>query len=483
MEIIGKEYMTKAFTLAGITVGAESTSTEYYEDLPNDEFRIYGYRQALDFLHSKENPEIEATLNEGVKYTSMQEKNEILQGVLVQSVSETMNNGTNFKAWLDTVSRFPKYSVNNSILVYLQKPEASLVCGYKQWEKDFERHVNKGEKGITIMAPSPYKKKILVQEADSEGHLLFNEDGSKKLIEVEKQMLGFKPVKVFDVSQTSGKEMPTICKNLIADVEDFMNIKEAIKTVSPVPVRFVESSELNGAKGCYIPMGKIIKIDRDLPEAQTIKTMVHEVAHAKLKHGEKDCPYTKEERELQAESIAYIVCAHLGVDASEYSFEYLASWSRKDPGLLKEIMTDIQSVASETVQEIEKFRTRELNESYEEMWDKRADKPMIAIYQLPNESDFTFMNYSQMQSEGYEPNIADYELKYVSEDKKDAHPEDVYILFNQDDRPEAETMRSLSVSDVIVKHTSTEDTAYIVDTVGFKVIDNFTEPRAIGRTR
>lgn len=268
--------------------------------------------------------------------------------------------GDNFKQYLDTMSKFHNYSFNNTMLIALQKPEATLVAGFNSWKNNFERSVNKGEKGIKIFAPAPYKKKKLQEKIDPETDLpVLDKDGKPVMEEVTVTIPAFKVVSVFDVSQTNGKELPTLgVDELKGDVENFEKFFGILKEVSPVPIKF---DEIDGtAKGFYHQVNKDITIKQNMPEVQTIKTAIHEIAHAKLhdhdlKKADIDNP--KKDRnteEVEAESIAYTVCQHFGIDTSDYSFAYVASWgSGKDTPELKASLETIRSTASELITQIE----------------------------------------------------------------------------------------------------------------------------------
>ena len=220
-----------------------------------------------------------------------------------------------YKAYLDFMGRFYNYSVNNSILIFMQKPDASLVAGYQAWQKKFKRQVRKGEKGITIIAPCPHKFTKEIKD----------EDGNVE--EKEIQYTSFRATTVFDISQTDGDEVPTLCEELEGKVEQYSDLIEKLKAVAPVPVEFEEIK--NGAKGYYSFAENVIRLNAGMSELQTVKTLIHEMAHSILhekENGEeKDADLGT--KEVQAESVAYTVCSMLGLDTSDYSFEYVAGWS------------------------------------------------------------------------------------------------------------------------------------------------------------
>lgn len=223
--------------------------------------------------------------------------------------------GDGYKAFLDVMSKFHTYSVNNCILIAMQKPEATRVAGFKSWQKNFKRSVKKGEKAIKILAPIPHK---FTKEIE-------NEDGEK--VQKEIQYMTFRAISVFDISQTEGDELPSICKMLEGSVEGFQSLINKLESLSPVPVAYEPIS--GGANGYYSHATNSIVVDAGLSEQQTIKTLIHEIAHSILHNkdngDEKDAD--KNTKEVQAESVAYTVCNWLGLDTSEYSFGYVAGWS------------------------------------------------------------------------------------------------------------------------------------------------------------
>ena len=249
-----------------------------------------------------------------------------------------------YKDYLRAMSRFPSYSANNCILIISQCPEASLVCGYKKWQSDFNRTVNKGEKGIMIMAP--VKGKALVEEElfDEKNRLVRDEDGNPLTELVERQYQTFRPAYVFDISQTTGDPVPSLTEMLTGGLKSFDTLRDALIRISPVPVFFEKIS--GGANGYFSPSDMKIVIKKDLPEMQMIKTMIHEIAHASLGHGSKEDKWDRKTKELQAESVAYWVSQMIGIDTADYSFGYISGWSQdKDASDLKENIGIIKEAA------------------------------------------------------------------------------------------------------------------------------------------
>lgn len=266
--------------------------------------------------------------------------------------------GDKFKEYLNTMSKFHNYSFNNTMLIALQKPDASLVAGFNSWKNKFERNVNKGEKGIQIFAPAPYTIKKEQEKLDPDTKLpVLDENGKPEIDEVEVKIPAFKVVSVFDVSQTSGKELPTLgADELQGEVKDYEKFFDTLKEISPVPIQFMP---IDGtAKGFFSHADKSITINEGMSEVQTIKTTVHEIAHAKLhdkdlKKSDIDKPKDRNTEEVEAESIAYTVCQHFGIDTSDYSFGYVAAWgSGKELPELKSSLETIRSTASELINQI-----------------------------------------------------------------------------------------------------------------------------------
>lgn len=265
-----------------------------------------------------------------------------------------------FKEYLRTMSKFYNYSFNNTLLIAMQKPEATYVAGYTSWMKNFDRHVKKDEKSIKILTPAPYKTKAEQEKIDpATNKPVLNADGKPVLETVEIMRPAFKVVSVFDVSQTDGKELPDIMVDqLTGNVEQYETFWKVLKEISPVPVA-LEKIE-GGAHGYYHLMDKRIAIDEGMSEMQTIKTLIHEIAHAKLHAVDPDEKTSSEEKkdrhtkEVEAESIAYTVCQRYGLETSDYSFGYIAGWSSdKETQELKGSLETIRKTAAEMIEGID----------------------------------------------------------------------------------------------------------------------------------
>lgn len=260
-----------------------------------------------------------------------------------------------YKQFLDTMAKFPRYSVNNSLLIMMQKPDAQLCQSFTGW-KQMGRYVKKGEKGISILAPAPYKIEREQTKLDDKGRPVFDADGEPVKEKVEVTIRAFKVVKTFDLSQTDGKELPAIGPSeLVGNIEGYPKLLQALQEISPVPVSF-ELIDGN-AKGFYHLEDKKIVVQDGMSEVQTIKTLLHEMVHQKL-HDKDNVPEAKDisrnGKEVEAESVAYVVCQHYGINTSDYSFSYVAGWSEgKETPELKASLDKIRQTASEFIYQID----------------------------------------------------------------------------------------------------------------------------------
>ena len=291
------------------------------------------------------------------KPASQSEKVKEITDKLEQGIKDLFES-EKYMNYLKVMSRFHNYSFNNSLLIALQKPDATCVAGYSSWEKNFDRHVQKGQKGIRILAPSPYKIKKDVDKIDPDTKQpVYGRDGKPLRERVEVIIPAYKITTVFDVSQTEGRELPQIASDLKNDVEGYSRFMEALKAVSPVPM--VVRPIAGGSHGYYHLENKMIVIKEGMSQQQTVKTCIHEIAHAILHDKdtgkEKDNLPDRRSMEVEAESVSYTVCQHFGIDSSDYSFGYVAGWSSgKKLEELKTCMNTIRSTASEIINSIEK---------------------------------------------------------------------------------------------------------------------------------
>lgn len=307
-----------------------------------------------------------------------------------------------YKNYLYTMSKFHNYSVNNTLLIALQKPDATLVAGFKAWQKNFNRHVNKGEKGIRILAPAPY---IIKEERDKldpvTGEVMFDKDGMPQIEEVEVKIPAFRAVSVFDVSQTDGEPIPELeAKELLATVEGYEDFIKAITYVSPVSISFEDIP--GDSKGYFSPIENRIGVQEGMSESQILKTMVHETAHAMLhsREVEKDdllAPVKdRNTKEVEAESIAYTVCQHFGIDTAGYSFGYIAGWSSgKDMKELKSSLDTIRRTASELITGIE-GQLQELQRDREIM--QEQEKESLLLIHKEDLSEYSLLSVKGMET-------------------------------------------------------------------------------------
>lgn len=272
-----------------------------------------------------------------------------------------------YMRYLSVMSRFHRYSVNNTMLIYMQKPDATLVAGYNKWKNQFERHVKKGEHGITIIAPTPFKKKIEEQKLDPDTKApILDAEGKAVMEEREVEIPMFRPVKVFDVSQTDGKPLPELASTLSGSVQNYEAFMEALRRSAPVPLS-VEPMAAN-MDGYFSPDQQRIAIRAGMSEVQTVSAAVHEIAHSKLHNyakaqeeaaraGDKEPPKKKDRNteEVEAESISYAVCQYYGIQTGENSFGYIANWSQgKELPELRASLETINKAAGELIADIDR---------------------------------------------------------------------------------------------------------------------------------
>ena len=279
---------------------------------------------------------------------------------LEQGITELFES-ERYREYLRVMSKFHNYSINNTLLIAMQKPDASLVAGFSAWKNNFGRNVMKGQKGIKIIAPSPFKIRQEVEKIDPHTQKpIIGKDGKPVTEEKEIKIPAYKVVSVFDVSQTEGKELPDIAVDeLTGDVDRYKDFFAALEKTSPVPIAF-ENIE-GGSHGYYHLEDKRIAINEGMSELQTLKTTIHEIAHAKLHDIDLNAPKDEQQprvdrrtREVEAESVAYTVCQHYGLDTSDYSFGYVAGWSSgRELSELKSSLETIRSAAAEIINSID----------------------------------------------------------------------------------------------------------------------------------
>ena len=499
------------FTAQGYIYNNKNTFSEWYSGHENDipkEYRVMSFPQPERPDPAKVEMDAAAPPQQSVPPDAAQEPRPVIPIVLTsekpadklkeitdrleQSIMELFDSDR-YKEYLRVMSKFHNYSFNNTLLIAMQKPDASLVAGFQSWKNNFKRNVVKGEKGIKILAPSPFKIKQEMEKIDPATQKpVIGADGKPVKEEKEITIPAFKVVSVFDVSQTEGKELPDIAVDMLTgDVECFKDVFAALEKTSPVPIGF-EKIEGN-SHGYYHLEEKRIAIDEGMSELQTIKTAIHEIAHAKLHDIDPNAP--KEEqagrpdrrtREVQAESVAYAVCQHYGLDTSDYSFGYVAGWSSgRELDELKSSLETIRSTAAEIInsidehlQEIQKERDKEQAQKGTTIEAAEPDKDTFSIYQLKRGDetrDFRFEPYDRLAATGHTAEQTNYDLIYTAELAPGTFLEDIYTRFNID-HPKDFKGHSLSVSDVVVLHQNGQDTAHYVDSSGYRQVPEFLQP-------
>ena len=285
------------------------------------------------------------------KYKSnREEKMSEIQERLMNGIKEIYESGK-WAEYISVMSKFPNYSINNCILIASQCPHASYVCGYKKWN-EFNRNVLKGESGIMIFAPIKGKVEVEEPKFDEKNQPVLNDDGTQTTEKVTREYKSFRPCYVFDLSQTEGEPLPTLASRLESRVDDYEKLKEVLISISPVPISFEEVP--GSANGFYSPSEMRIVVQEGMPELQTIKTMLHEIAHATYGHGSKEDKWDKQSKEIQAESTAFWVAGMLGLDTGDYSFGYITGWSKdREVTELKEHLELIKNTANDLVTKID----------------------------------------------------------------------------------------------------------------------------------
>ena len=499
------------FTAQGYIYNNKNTFSEWYSGHENDipkEYRVMSFPQPERPDPAKVEMDAAAPPQQSVPPDAAQEPRPVIPIVLtsekpadkLKEITDRLEQGImelfdsdRYKEYLRVMSKFHNYSFNNTLLIAMQKPDASLVAGFQSWKNNFKRNVVKGEKGIKILAPSPFKIKQEMEKIDPATQKpVIGADGKPVKEEKEITIPAFKVVSVFDVSQTEGKELPDIAVDMLTgDVECFKDVFAALEKTSPVPIGF-EKIEGN-SHGYYHLEEKRIAIDEGMSELQTIKTAIHEIAHAKLHDIDPNAP--KEEqagrpdrrtREVQAESVAYAVCQHYGLDTSDYSFGYVAGWSSgRELDELKSSLETIRSTAAEIInsidehlQEIQKERDKEQAQKGTTIEAAEPDKDTFSIYQLKcgdETRDFRFEPYDRLAATGHTAEQTNYDLIYTAELAPGTSLEDIYTRFNID-HPKDFKGHSLSVSDVVVLHQNGQDTAHYVDSSGYRQVPEFLQP-------
>ncbi len=368
------------FTEQGYIYNNKNTFTEWYNGKENDiprEYRVMSFPQRSRPDPSKVEMDAAAPGQKTAQTAEQpQEPRPVIPIVLtsekpaekLKEITDRLEQGITelfeserYKEYLRVMSKFHNYSFNNTLLIAMQKPDASLVAGFSAWKNNFGRNVMKGQKGIKIIAPSPYKVKQEMKKIDPHTQQpIIGKDGKPVTEEKEITIPAYKVVSVFDVSQTEGKELPDIAVDeLTGDVERYRDFFAALEKTSPVPIGFEQIP--GSSHGYYHLEDKRIAIQEGMSELQTLKTAIHEIAHAKLHDIDLNAPEneqqpraTRRTREVEAESVAYTVCQHYGLDTSDYSFGYVAGWSSgRELSELKSSLETIRSAAAEIINSID----------------------------------------------------------------------------------------------------------------------------------
>ena len=437
------------------------------------------------------------------KQPSRRERLDEITRQIEAGIQEVFTSGR-YEQYLKTMSRFHKYSINNSMLIYMQKPDATLVAGYSRWRDQFGRQVKRGEKGITIIAPSPVVTTVSARKLDpATQEPLRDESGQEVLEEKQVRVPMFRAVKVFDVSQTQGRPLPKLAADLNGSVENYGTLLEALQRSSPVPVSF--EPILDGSDGCFSVSGQSITIRDNMSQVQTVSALVHEMAHAMLHNPAQQEPpelsFSRREAEIQAESVSYAVCAYFGIETGENSFGYLAGWSRdKSLPELRESLELIQRTASELIDRIDRnmgelaleheraaaraheMISRAIRALDQEKLFQSYTQDAYLIFQLkedPALDPVRFMGSGYLEEKGFEIRRESYRPVYASplslEGSREEKLNRLYELFNRS-HPEGFEGHSLSVSDVICLKENGAVSAHYVDLVGFRELPDFIAP-------
>lgn len=305
-------------------------------------------------------------------------------------------NGEGYKNYLRFCAKMPRYSINNQILIMMQNPDATMCQSYTGW-KEIGRTVKKGERGIRILAPAPYKKEVEKQKVDESGKAIFNAKGEPVTEMVEVKKMGFKATSTFDISQTEGEPIPRLgVDELLGKVDGYEMLMEAIKHAVEIPVTFEDIQ--SGAKGYYSVEENRIAIKEGMSETQTVKTALHEASHAALHSrtmmsGDVD-KKSLNQKETEAESVAFVVCQHYGIDTSDYSFGYVATWaSDKEVPELKASLETIRRTASDLIVKIDD-KVAELT-NFKDITKEKADEEELP-FDFPEKDQTESINDSSL---------------------------------------------------------------------------------------
>ena len=408
------------FTEQGYIYNNKNTFTEWYNGKESDiprEYRVMSFPQPHRPDPSKVEMDAAAPGQKTVQTIEQpQEPRPVIPIVLtsekpaekLKEITDRLEQGITelfdserYREYLRVMSKFHNYSFNNTLLIAMQKPDASLVAGFSAWKNNFGRNVIKGQKGIKIIAPSPYKVKQEMKKIDPHTQQpIIGKDGKPVTEEKEITIPAYKVVSVFDVSQTEGKELPDIAVDeLTGDVERYRDFFAALEKTSPVPIGFEQIP--GSSHGYYHLEDKRIAIQEGMSELQTLKTAIHEIAHAKLHDIDLNAPENEQQprvdrrtREVEAESVAYTVCQHYGLDTSDYSFGYVAGWSSgRELSELKSSLETIRSAAAEIINSID--------ETLAEL-SKAQDKEQTAGQEQPDKEETAVQEHPKQEAPAQE---------------------------------------------------------------------------------
>ena len=408
------------FTEQGYIYNNKNTFTEWYNGKESDiprEYRVMSFPQPHRPDPSKVEMDAAAPGQKTVQTIEQpQEPRPVIPIVLtsekpaekLKEITDRLEQGITelfdserYREYLRVMSKFHNYSFNNTLLIAMQKPDASLVAGFSAWKNNFGRNVIKGQKGIKIIAPSPYKVKQEMKKIDPHTQQpIIGKDGKPVTEEKEITIPAYKVVSVFDVSQTEGKELPDIAVDeLTGDVERYRDFFAALEKTSPVPIGFEQIP--GSSHGYYHLEDKRIAIQEGMSELQTLKTAIHEIAHAKLHDIDLNAPENEQQprvdrrtREVEAESVAYTVCQHYGFDTSDYSFGYVAGWSSgRELSELKNSLETIRSAAAEIINSID--------ETLAEL-SKAQDKEQTAGQEQPDKEETAAQEHPKQEAPAQE---------------------------------------------------------------------------------
>ena len=408
------------FTEQGYIYNNKNTFTEWYNGKESDiprEYRVMSFPQPHRPDPSKVEMDAAAPGQKTVQTIEQpQEPRPVIPIVLtsekptekLKEITDRLEQGITelfdserYREYLRVMSKFHNYSFNNTLLIAMQKPDASLVAGFSAWKNNFGRNVMKGQKGIKIIAPSPYKVKQEMKKIDPHTQQpIIGKDGKPVTEEKEITIPAYKVVSVFDVSQTEGKELPDIAVDeLTGDVERYRDFFAALEKTSPVPIGFEQIP--GSSHGYYHLEDKRIAIQEGMSELQTLKTAIHEIAHAKLHDIDLNAPENEQQprvdrrtREVEAESVAYTVCQHYGLDTSDYSFGYVAGWSSgRELSELKNSLETIRSAAAEIINSID--------ETLAEL-SKAQDKEQTAGQEQPDKEETAAQEHPKQEAPAQE---------------------------------------------------------------------------------